>query len=259
MSSQTGGTDCRKIRVYGVPVHCCLVDYAIASIGENIHGLRARRTIAITNTESMYFAKRIPEHMQYIEDAHLSFCDGIGVVIAGRASGKRISRLNGPTLMELCCDYGMARNWRHFFCGGKEGVADLLSRKLTARFPRMITAGTFCPPFRQMSAGEEAEMIEMINASRPDMLWVGLGLLKQEAWIARHFHALNVPWMIGVGAAFDFLAGTARRAPKPIRDVGMEWLYRLCFEPRMFMRNVRSYAFMFQAIRHELTHKGTSE
>jgi N-acetylglucosaminyldiphosphoundecaprenol N-acetyl-beta-D-mannosaminyltransferase len=206
----------------------------------------------------MYFAKRMPEHLQYIQKAYFSFCDGIGVVLAGRIAGKRVLRLNGPDLMELCCEHGVTKKWRHFFCGGKEGVADLLSRTLAERFPGMITAGTFCPPFRQMSPVEEDEMIHTINAAKPDMLWVGLGLLKQEAWIARHFHRLEVPWLIGVGAAFDFLAGTARRAPKPIRDIGMEWLYRLCFEPRMFMRNVRSYVFMFQAIGRELIYNGVS-
>lgn len=259
MSTQTGTTDCQKIRVHGVPVHCCSTEYALGEIDRNIQGPRIRRYMCITNTESMYFAKRMPEHLHYIEGAHFSFCDGMGVVIAGRAAGKRVSRLNGPVLMELCCRHGVNKKWRHFFCGGKEGVADLLSRKLAERFPGMITAGTFCPPFRQMSTVEDNKMIDVINAAKPDMLWVGLGLLKQEAWIAEHFHGLDVPWMVGVGAAFDFLAGTARRAPKLIRDVGMEWLYRLCFEPRMFMRNVRSYAFMLQAIRHDLTHKGTSE
>jgi N-acetylglucosaminyldiphosphoundecaprenol N-acetyl-beta-D-mannosaminyltransferase len=256
--SRSSTTECQKILVHGIPVHCCSVDYALNEIDQNIKGPRARRYISITNTESMYFAKRLRQHLQYIEGAHFSFCDGIGVVIAARAAGNRVKRLNGPVLMELCCEHGVNKKWRHFFLGGKEGVADLLSCTLAERFPGMISAGIFCPPFRQMSAVEEDEMIDVINAAKPDLLWVGLGLLKQEAWIARHFHRLEVPWMIGVGAAFDFLAGTARRAPKPIRYIGMEWFYRLCFEPRMFMRNVRSYVFMLQAIRHELTYNGLS-
>jgi len=244
--------------VHGVPVHCCSPESALSEVERNIRGPRLRLCICITNTESMYFAKRVAGHLRYIERAHFSFCDGIGVVIAGRAAGKHIPRLNGPVLMELCCEYGVSRNWRHFFCGGKEGVADLLSRRLTERFPGMITAGTFCPPFRQMSAGEEDQMINVINAAKPDILWVGLGLLKQEAWIVEHCRRLDVPWMVGVGAAFDFLAGTARRAPRPIRDIGMEWLYRLCFEPRMFMRNIRSGVFMGQALAYEVRHRGKS-
>ena len=254
MPPELNSEDCRKILVHGVPVHCCSREYMLAQFARNIQGSRIKRYVSITNTESMYFAKRMPEHLHYIENAYFSFCDGIGVVIAGRAGGKHVSRLNGPVLMELCCEYGVSRKWRHFFCGGKEGVSELLSQRLSRRFPGMITAGVFCPPFRRMSAAEEEEMITSINAVKPDVLWVGLGLLKQEAWITQHFNRLQVPWMIGVGAAFDFFAGTARRAPKLIRDAGLEWLYRLCFEPRMFMRNVRSYVFMFQALAHEFNH-----
>jgi N-acetylglucosaminyldiphosphoundecaprenol N-acetyl-beta-D-mannosaminyltransferase len=203
----------------------------------------------------MYFAKRVRAHMSYIENAHFSFCDGIGIVIAGLAGSKRISRLNGPDLMEHCCEHGIREQWRHFFCGGKQGVAALLTKRLTDQFPGMCTAGIFCPPFREMSPVEEDEMIKAINIAKPDILWVGLGLLKQECWIAKYFNCLEVPWMVGVGASFDFLAGTARRAPKPFRNIGMEWLYRLCFEPRMLKRNIRSLEFMVTAFSYELKQK----
>jgi N-acetylglucosaminyldiphosphoundecaprenol N-acetyl-beta-D-mannosaminyltransferase len=238
--------------VFGVPVSCCLPEHALEMINANIKGQRERKYISITNTESMYFARRMESHLEYIQKAAFSFCDGIGVMIAAMAEGKRVWRLNGPVLLDQCCEYGVRHRWRHFFCGGKEGVADLLSQKLTKRFPGLITAGTFCPPFRSLTPAEEQEMIRQINDARPDILWVGLGLLKQEAWIARYINQLNVPWSVGVGAAFDYHAGTVRWAPQRIRRIGMEWLYRLCWEPRMFGRNVRSYIFMFEAIWHGL-------
>jgi len=186
--------------------------------------------------------------MRYIDNAYFSLCDGIGVVIAGRMAGEKIERLTGPDLLMHCCQNGVDRGWRHFFCGGKPGVADLLRRKLEERFPGMVTAGTFCPPFRRMSAVEDDMMIRTINTAKPDVLWVGLGLPKQEAWIAEHFARLELPWTIGVGAAFDFLSGTTKRAPKMVRDVGMEWCYRLCRDPRMFRRNVRSCVFVLEAL-----------
>jgi N-acetylglucosaminyldiphosphoundecaprenol N-acetyl-beta-D-mannosaminyltransferase len=220
----------------------------LEEIDHNIRGRRDNRYIAITNSESMYLAKKRPVHARYIHNAHLSLCDGIGVVIAGRFAGERIARLTGPDLLTHCCQYGVDRKWRHYFCGGKPGVADLLRRKLEEEFPGMVTAGTCCPPFRRMSKGEDDMMIRAINAAKPDVLWVGLGLPKQEAWIAEHLERLEVPWAIGVGAAFDFLSGTVRRAPKMVRDVGMEWCYRLCREPRMFMRNVRSGMFVLDAL-----------
>jgi N-acetylglucosaminyldiphosphoundecaprenol N-acetyl-beta-D-mannosaminyltransferase len=244
-----------KIFVHGVPVHCCLVKDVLEEMEKNIRNSREKRYICITNTESMYFARRVPSHLYYIKNAYFSLCDGIGVVIAARAGGKRVWRLNGPTLMEFCCEYGASRGWRHFFCGGKEGVTDLLSKKLEERFPGMVTAGVYCPPFREMSPDEEEQMINIINTAKPDILWVGLGLLKQERWIANRIDRLQVPWMVGVGAAFDFLSGIVRRAPKRIRNMGIEWLYRLCFEPRMFIRNVRSYVFMFEALAVEFSYR----
>jgi len=233
------------------------VDYALSEIDRNIQGGRQRQYISITNTESMYHAKRIPSHLQYIKDARFSFCDGIGVVIAAKCEGKRVWRLNGPVLVEKCCEYGIKYGWRHFFCGGKEGVAEQMSQRLSKRFPGMITAGTFCPPFREMSVAEEKQMISTINTVRPDILWVGLGLLKQEAWIAKYIDRIDVPWMVGVGAAFDFHAGTARWAPKWIRRIGMEWLYRTCFnvDLRLLRRGAYSYIFLHQAIKNALLGK----
>ena len=201
--------------------------------------------ICITNTESIYHATRIPTHFDYINNARFSCCDGIGVVLAGKMLGFKIPRLYGPDLMLKCCKYGVDKKWRHFFYGGKEGVPELLSKRLTEKFPGLITAGTYSPPFRQLTPEEDKSIINQIDKAKPDILWVGLGLLKQERWIAEHLGKINVPWMIGVGAAFDFHAGTIRRAPAFFRNIGLEWLYRLAFEPRMLKRNLYSFPFIF--------------
>ncbi len=237
----------RMDRICGIPVHSWPHEKILAEMGCNIEGVRKHGYISITNTESMYHARRIPEHRDYIEHADFSLCDGMGVVIAARLQGKNIARFNGPLLMIESCEYGVQRNWRHFFCGGKEGVAELLSSRLEQKFPGLITAGTFCPPFGEITLDEEAEFIRRVDDARPDIIWVGLGLLKQEAWIRRHIDRLDVPWMVGVGAAFDYHAGSASWAPGWIRSIGFEWLYRLYFEPRMFKRNVWSFIFLFEA------------
>ena len=122
------------------------------------------------------------------------------------------------------------------------------SRHMADNFPGLVTAGTLSPPFRNLSQKEELEIVERINDARPDILWVALGLLKQEAWIAKHFDVIEAPWMIGVGAAFDFHAGTIKRAPLFYQKIGMEWLYRLAFEPRMFIRNVYSFKLLLNAL-----------
>ena len=100
-------------------------------------------------------------------------------------------------------------------------------------------------------------MIDAINAAEPDIVWIGLGLLKQERWIEKYKSRIKAPWLIGVGAAFDYHAGTARWAPPWIRSIGLEWLYRLCFEPRMFVRNYRSAKFMFNAAFYEFRQRFT--
>jgi len=150
--------------------------------------------------------------------------------------------------MEKACQYGVQHGWRHFFYGGQEGIAERLSEVFTKKFPGLITAGTFCPPFRELSHEEDEEIVQMINKAKPDILWICLGLLKQEAWIAKHLDRLNVPWSVGVGAAFDIHTGNVRWAPKWLHRIGLEWLYRLCFEPRMAIRDVRAFVFLMQIV-----------
>jgi N-acetylglucosaminyldiphosphoundecaprenol N-acetyl-beta-D-mannosaminyltransferase len=132
-------TETNTIPVYdvcGVPFTAALPATVLDEIGGNISSERANQVISITNSESVYIALRQPEHTEYIRRARFSLCDGVGVVIAGLASGCRIPRFSGPVLIEKCCEYGISRGWRHFFYGGKPGVADLLARRLSQRFPR---------------------------------------------------------------------------------------------------------------------------
>ncbi|UZO81459.1 WecB/TagA/CpsF family glycosyltransferase [Aquimarina sp. ERC-38] len=241
--------------VSGIPVHSFDRKQVLEIIKEGIEHDRAKRHICITNTESMYYAKRVAAHLEFINTSTLSLCDGIGSVIAGKFQGQKITRFNGPDLLLACAEYGQKLGWRHYFCGGKEGVADKLATNLKNKYPEMKVAGTFCPPFRKTSEEENQTMLDNINNSQADIIWVGLGLLKQESWIAQYKEKLNVPWSVGVGAAFDFYAGTAKRAPAVFRKAGFEWLYRLILEPRMFKRNLNSYHFMFSAIRDGITKK----
>lgn len=217
---------------------------------------RLKGYISITNTESAYYATKIQSHLKYIQNANISCCDGIGIAILGKLIGYNIPRLHGPDLMLKCCEYGVSKHWKHYFYGGKEGISERLSKNLTRKYPGLICAGTYSPPFRQLSCDEDEAIISMINQSNPDIIWVGLGLLKQERWIKEHLGNLNVSWMIGVGAAFDFHAGSVKRAPLIFRNIGLEWFYRLIFEPRMFKRNINGFAyilnFMYKLIKNKL-------
>jgi N-acetylglucosaminyldiphosphoundecaprenol N-acetyl-beta-D-mannosaminyltransferase len=238
-----------NVEIDGIRVACTTFDHVLSAMGRAIEQHSINNYICITNTESMYHATRVAEHLTYINNSNFSLCDGIGSVIAGLAFGYKIPRLNGPILMLKACDYGVSRGWRDFFYGGKEGVADLMAEKLSVKNPGLIVAGTYSPPFRQLTLEEENKVIQLIHRSNASIVWVGLGLLKQEKWIAGHLDKIKVPWMIGVGAAFDYHAGTVSWAPKWMQAIGMEWLYRLFLQPRLrIKRYYWSFIFMFQSI-----------
>jgi N-acetylglucosaminyldiphosphoundecaprenol N-acetyl-beta-D-mannosaminyltransferase len=189
--------------------------------------------ISITNTESMYHGLRMSSHGRYIRNADFSLCDGVGVIVAGWAWGGRVRRFNGPVLQLKASQFGLARNWRHFFYGGKEGVAEEMARRLVKRYPGLVVCGCYGPPFRELSPDEDRRVVDLINETRPDIVWVGLGLVKQEAWIEQHLGRIRAPWMIGVGAAFDYHAGAVPWAPRGLRALGLEWLFRLVVQPRL--------------------------
>jgi N-acetylglucosaminyldiphosphoundecaprenol N-acetyl-beta-D-mannosaminyltransferase len=222
-----------KKYILGIPVSMDTHDHILADIDCRIRERTLGGYISITNTESMYHALRRADHMSYIKNANYSLCDGVGVIVAGYFWGLKINRYNGPILQLDCSEYGQLREWRHFFYGGKEGVADLLATKLKERFPRLKVVGTYCPPFQELSPHEDDEVVAMINATQPDIVWVGLGLVKQENWIAKHLSRVNAPWMVGVGAAFDYHSGVVPWAPKWIRALGLEWLFRLIIQPKL--------------------------
>lgn len=243
-----------KASICNIPVSQIDIDRLLPEVDRVIQARRVGAYISITNTESMYHALRLPDHLRYIQQADYSLCDGVGVIAAGWAWGHRIQRLNGPILLLECCRYGVARGWRHYFYGGKEGVADAMAARLSQMFPGLIVAGTYCPPFRALSEDEDAAIVAEINATRPDFVWVGLGLLKQERWVASHLGRLQVPWMCGVGAAFDYHSGAVPWAPAWIRSLGLEWLFRLIIQPKLRARRYWwSLVFVLQSIARRLT------
>lgn len=224
---------CAQGQLAGIPISLASHEEVLAVIEQRIAECRPGGSISITNTESMYHALRRPDHLDFIRRSEHSLCDGVGVIVAGWFWGLKIDRYNGPILQLDCSERGQSKGWRHFFYGGKEGVADEMAQRLKAQFPGIEIVGTYCPPFRPLTADEDNEVVRIINESRPDFVWVGLGLLKQEQWIATHLGRIRAPWMVGVGAAFDYHSGTVPWAPWLLRVLGLEWLFRLIIQPRL--------------------------
>jgi N-acetylglucosaminyldiphosphoundecaprenol N-acetyl-beta-D-mannosaminyltransferase len=168
--------------------------------------------------------------------------DGMGVVWTLKLMGHgSVGRVYGPDLMRALCEHSVTHGYRHFFYGGLPGVADQLAQCLVRDFPGLQIAGTESPPFRPLSVEEDHAMVERLNASCPDIIWVGISTPKQERWMYDHVGKLDAPVLIGVGAAFDFLSGRKPQAPRWIQNIGMEWLFRLASEPRRLFPRYMHY------------------
>jgi N-acetylglucosaminyldiphosphoundecaprenol N-acetyl-beta-D-mannosaminyltransferase len=130
------------------------------------------------------------------------------------------------------CGRAGSRGHRHYFYGGTPETVELLVTRLRQRYPTLAIAGYRSPPYRPLTVEEDASDIMAINATRPDYVWIGLGTPKQDIWMAEHVGRVEATALLGVGAAFDFSAGTKPRAPLWMQRSGLEWLFRLICEPR---------------------------
>jgi N-acetylglucosaminyldiphosphoundecaprenol N-acetyl-beta-D-mannosaminyltransferase len=239
--------------IMGLPVSLQSQPQVMQRMAEVIAAREPGHVIAITNTETMYQGLRAEWLGRYIREADFSLCDGVGVVVAGWAWGHRIERFTGPYLQLAASDQGRAHGWRHFFYGGKPGVPEEMARRLGERYPGLVVCGTYSPPFRALSPEEDERIVEMINETRPDIVWVGLSLPKQERWIQEHLHRVRAPWMVGVGAAFDYHSGAVPWAPPLARRLGVEWIFRLLREPKLRApRYWRSFVFVLESAWHGL-------
>lgn len=193
--------------------------------------------VCVTGVHGVMESQRDPELLRIHNASGMTTPDGMPMVWAGRWAGARdITRVYGPDLMLEVCRAGLDPGWRHFLYGGGEGVADELAARLAQRFPGLEIVGTFTPPFRSLTAEEEAEVASTINAAGPDLVWVGLSTPKQEKWMAVFRPRLAAAALLGVGAAFDIHAGRVSQAPPWMQRLGLEWLYRLLKEPRRLWR-----------------------
>ena len=214
-----------------------------------------RHYITLTPPHSVLMCHRSEQMRQATAGADLTLPDGIGIILAAQVLGfPHKGRVTGPMLMLKICDWGRRYGYRHYFYGGKEGVAKKLAKCLSEKLPGIQIAGTYSPPFRVLDDDEDEKVIEMINSYEPDIVWVGLGAPKQEKWMASHISKIAATAMIGVGAAFDFHSGNIVWAPASVRKLGLEWAYRLSKEPtRLLRRNLDSPLFLAKIVQQRLS------
>jgi len=225
----------QSFRVLGVRVDAAQIPDVIELMERWIGARSACHLIAFTGMHGITETQYDPSFKQILNSADLVVADGMPLVWLGRWHGHAMRRrVYGPELMEtFCLETGPL--YQHYFYGGGPGVADRLAEILKQRYG-VRTVGTCSPPFRPLTENEKLEVDRRIQTAAPDVVWVGLSTPKQERWMFEHRPRLTVPLLAGVGAAFDFLAGTAKQAPEWVQESGLEWFFRLSYEPRRLWR-----------------------
>jgi len=243
-----------RVDILGVHLSAIDMPMALAELDRWIDA-REPHYVCVTGVHGVMESQRDDRLRAIHNAAGLVTPDGMPLVWLARWKGRRhVSRVYGPDLMLAACARSMERGWRHFLYGGAEGVPELLAERLRARFPGIAIVGTWSPPFRALSPDEDAELVERIDASGADIVWVGLSTPKQERWMSEHVGRLKAPVLVGVGAAFDFHAGLKPQAPRWMREGGLEWLFRMMTEPRRLWRRylVNNPTFIWLVARQAL-------
>ena len=222
--------------ILGIPV--AVTDYrgAVDAMDAMIEK-RERGYVCAVAVHALTVGHSDPEMREALRGATLVLPDGMPVVWAANLLGANLTdRVYGPELMlrynERCAERGH-RVW--LYGGRDQGSLVQLALNLRRRHPGIDIVGGYSPPFRPMTDEEEETLVNQINDARPDILWVGIGVPKQEKWMARMRERLDVPVMCAVGAAFDFHAGRISQAPAWMQQRGLEWIYRIAQEPRRLL------------------------
>ena len=221
-----------RVDVLGVGVSAINIGQALDIIDTWV-ARREQHYVCVTGVHGVMESQR-DERLRHIHNAAgLVTPDGMPLVWLSRLRGfQNVDRVYGPDLMLAACDRSIATGHSHFFYGGGDGVADRLADRLSARYPGLRVAGTYTPPFRNLTPDEDQDMVQRVNDAKPDIVWVGLSTPKQERWMYAHTGRLRASALIGVGAAFDFHSGLKRQAPHWMQRSGLEWMFRMVTEPR---------------------------
>lgn len=187
------------------------------------------KTIFTPNTEMVMVGLKDKELLEILNNGDLVVSDGIGLVYASRKYGDPLpERVAGFDLMVEMLDLLAREKKGIFLLGGKPGIAGKAAEQISARFPGVEVKGYYHGYFKE---DENSQIIEKINSTKPDVIFVALGSPKQEKWVYRYKDLLNAKIVMGVGGSFDVLSGNVKRAPEVFRKMGLEWFYRLITQP----------------------------
>jgi N-acetylglucosaminyldiphosphoundecaprenol N-acetyl-beta-D-mannosaminyltransferase len=228
--------DVRKREILGLPI--AMTDYEQAmDVMDGMVARRERGYVCAVAVHAVMVAQGDAEMKRALLGSTLTVPDGMPLVWAANALGENLpQRVYGPELMRRYSQRCATQGHRVWLYGGRDqGHLVQLALRLRQHNDGIKIVGGYAPPFRPLTLEEEDAIAEQINEARPDVLWVGIGVPKQEKWMARMREKLDVPVMVAVGAAFDFHAGRISQAPPWMQDRGLEWTYRIAQEPRRLL------------------------
>ena len=259
-NSNAPSAECQErpasIEILGCSVSRVTINEALNRIERWIELRQERcRFIVATGFHGIWEAHRDPRLRDVLNAADLFCPDGIAPVWISQLRGLPLpGRVPGPDLLARFAALANRKGYRSFFYGDTEETLAALKERFEWRHPGHRVVGTLSPPFRKLELEEERAVVQQINEACPDVLWVGLGLPKQEWWIHRNLNALQVPVVVGVGAAFRLVSGQVKRAPAWVGDAGFEWLWRLGREPAKLWRRdlVDGPRFLYRALAETL-------
>lgn len=245
-SHAAGGKRSEYVRILGVTVDAVDLEGAVAITHSHLASERKGFVCAV-GVHGILEALRIPELAEAYAESILNAPDGTPTVWIGRLQGfSQMDHVTGPALMKEIFSRAEFASRSHFFYGGRPGVAAELASCMLRQYPWVRIAGTYTPPFRDLTNDEERDLAAHINALRADIIWVGISTPRQELWMQRMRPRLNAGIMFGVGAAFDFHTGRIRECPPWVKRAGFNWLHRLVQDPRrLWRRNVHNMAFLW--------------
>ena len=243
----------KTVSILGIPVACLTMQQVLAWVEKRIEAGKPAH-IVTANAEIIYRASRKPELGKLLRQADLITADGSGVVWAGRKLNSPLpERVTGVDLTQQLLAWAAEKSWRVYFLGAKPEVVEKAVLRTLSKHPQLQISGYHHGYFVKQ---EIDQVVSNIHKAKPHLLFVALGAPRQEYFIQEHLEQLAASVAIGVGGTFDVLAGTAQRAPLWMQQRGLEWLYRLCRQPRRLGRMLALPCFVRAVCRQRKASQG---
>lgn len=221
--------------ILGVNIAAIDMNWLLEYLNNNLKKLSGDY-ICVANVHTTVMAFEDSEYCLIQNGGLMAIPDGGPLSSVGRKRGfENMQRTTGPSLLEEVLKVSAKNGYRHYFYGSTKETLQRMAQKLERDYPGVQIVGMHNPPFRTLTEEEDKTIIEMINGTNSDFVWVGLGAPKQEKWMAMHQGEIK-GLMIGIGAAFDYFAGNIKRAPEWMQKMNLEWLYRLMQDPKRLLK-----------------------